>query len=120
VPGVWYGCHAICPLVDFTHENGATRVVPGSHRNPWMINRRTELVKPHPAQRQLMGSAGTIFILNIHCMHSAVRNASDKPRLALFAHFSRRNSPILLANPVPDPKPETLARHDAEIRALLE
>jgi hypothetical protein len=23
-PGVWYGCHAICALVDFTKENGAT------------------------------------------------------------------------------------------------
>ena len=34
VHGVWYSCHAICALVDFTKVNGATRVVPGSHRNP--------------------------------------------------------------------------------------
>jgi ectoine hydroxylase-related dioxygenase (phytanoyl-CoA dioxygenase family) len=108
VPGVWYACHAICALVDFTHENGATRVVPGSHRNPWMIKGRSDPRKPHPAQRQLIGAAGTVFILNIHCAHSAVHNASDKPRLALLAHFSRRDSPLLLANPAPDPSPETV------------
>ena len=36
-PGVWYACHAICALVDFTEGNGATRVLPGSHRNPRML-----------------------------------------------------------------------------------
>jgi hypothetical protein len=119
VPGVWYACHAIAALVDFTPENGSTRLVPGSHRNPWMLQGRCDPRKPHPAQRQLLGAAGTVFILNIHCAHSAVHNASDQPRLAVFAHFSRRDSPLLLANPAPDPRPETLARHGAEIRALL-
>jgi ectoine hydroxylase-related dioxygenase (phytanoyl-CoA dioxygenase family) len=75
--------------------------------------------KPHPAQRQLIGAAGTVFILNIHCAHSAVHNASDQPRLALFAYFSRRDSPLLLLNPVPDPSPQTLARPGAEIQAIL-
>ena len=42
VQSVWYACHAICPLVDFTHKNGATRVVPGSHKNPWMLKGRME------------------------------------------------------------------------------
>jgi hypothetical protein len=119
VPGVWYACHTICPLVDFTPDNGATRVVPGSHRNPRMIQGRWDPRKPHPAQRQLIGAAGTVFILNIHCAHSAVHNASAESRLALFANFSRRDSPLLRLNPTPEPSPETLARHGAEIRALL-
>jgi ectoine hydroxylase-related dioxygenase (phytanoyl-CoA dioxygenase family) len=119
VPGVWYACHVICALVDFTSDNGATRVVPGSHRNPWMIQGRADPRKPHPAQRQLIGAAGSVFILNIHCAHSAVHNASAEPRLALFANFSRRDSPLLQVNPPPDPSPETLARHGSEIRALL-
>jgi ectoine hydroxylase-related dioxygenase (phytanoyl-CoA dioxygenase family) len=119
VPGVWYGCHAICALVDFTHDNGATRVIPGSHRNPWMLKGRFDPRKPHPAERRLVGPAGTVFVLNIHCAHSAVHNGSDEPRLATFANFSRRDSPILLANPAPDPSPQTLARHAAAIQALL-
>jgi ectoine hydroxylase-related dioxygenase (phytanoyl-CoA dioxygenase family) len=119
-PGVWYGCHAICALVDFTSDNGATRVVPGSHRNPWMLKTKHDPRKPHPAQRQLTGPAGTIFVLNIHCGHSAAHNATDQPRLALFTNFSRRDSPLLLLNDsVPDPRPEVLARFDAEVQALL-
>ncbi|MBX6315999.1 MAG: phytanoyl-CoA dioxygenase family protein [Isosphaeraceae bacterium] len=119
VPGVWYGCHAICALVDFTRDNGATRVVPGSHRNPWILKSRHDPRKPHPAQRQLTGAAGTIFVLNIHCGHSAVHNATNEPRLAIFTSFTRRDSPLLLANPVPDPSPKMLARFSAEVQALL-
>ena len=69
-------------------------------------------------QRQLVGPAGTVFVLNIHCAHSAMLNRSDEPRLALFARFSRRDSPPLQANPHPDPSPAALGRHDAEIRTM--
>jgi ectoine hydroxylase-related dioxygenase (phytanoyl-CoA dioxygenase family) len=118
-PGVWYGCHVICALVDFTSQNGATRVVPGSHRNPWMLKGRFDPRKPHPAERRLIGPAGTIFVLNIHCAHSAVHNGSANPRLATLAHFSRRDSPLLLVNPAPGPSAQTLARHPAAIKAIL-
>ncbi|MEM8533746.1 MAG: phytanoyl-CoA dioxygenase family protein [Chloroflexota bacterium] len=116
-PGVWYLCHAICPLVDFTSENGATRVIPGSHRNPWMLKGLSDLRKPYPAQ-QLIGSAGTVFILNVHCAHSAVHNASSEPRHAIFSSFSRRDSPLLLQMSVPEPSAESLARYSSDIRAL--
>jgi len=120
-PGVWYGCNAICALVDFTHDNGATRVVPGSHRSPWMLKTRHDPRKPHPAQRQLTGAAGTVFVLNIHCGHSAVHNATNEPRLAIFTCFSRRDSPLLSADalPVADPSPKILARFNAEVQSLL-
>ena len=118
-PGVWYACHAICALVDFTEGNGATRVLPGSHRNPWMLKDVRDPRGPHPAQRQLVGPAGTVFVLNIHCVHSAVQNTSDAPRHALFAHFSRRDSPLLPADPHAAPSPETLARFDEQTRAIL-
>jgi ectoine hydroxylase-related dioxygenase (phytanoyl-CoA dioxygenase family) len=119
VPNVWYGCHVICALTDFTTENGATRVVPGSHRNPSMLKTRHDPRKPHPAQRQLIGPAGTVFVLNIHCGHSAVHNASNGPRLALFTNFTRRDSPIWLANRIPDPDASVLERFDDGIRTML-
>jgi hypothetical protein len=120
-PDVWYGCHAICALVDFTKDNGATRVVPGSHRNPRMLQTRHDARKPHPAQRQLLGPAGTIFVLNIHCGHSAVHNSSNGPRHAIFTGFSRRDSPVLLLNtsPAAAPSPKILARFSAGVQAIL-
>lgn len=125
-PGLWYACHVICPLVDFTPENGATRVVPGSHRHPHLVRGKgkgdmghADPDNPHPLQRQLVGATGTVFVLNIHCAHSGMLNRSAEPRLAVFAHCSRRDSPLLLANPHPDPGPAVLDRHDAEIRDVL-
>jgi hypothetical protein len=48
-----------------------------------------------------------------------VQNTSDAPRHALFAHFSRRDSPLLQADPHASPGPETLARFDEATRAIL-
>jgi hypothetical protein len=84
-----------------------------------MTKGQNDPLKPHPAQRQLTGAAGTVFVLNIHCWHSAVLNASNDPRLAIFTDFWRRDSPIMLYNPVPDPSPEIVTRFDPEIQALL-
>jgi ectoine hydroxylase-related dioxygenase (phytanoyl-CoA dioxygenase family) len=119
--GVWYGCTVICALVDFTRENGATRVVPASHRHPWMLKTGHDARKPHPIERRLTGPAGTVFVLNIHCGHSAVHNASRSPRHAIFSCFSRCDSPLLVngAIPVADPGPEVLARFDPEVQAIL-
>lgn len=119
LPGVWYACHAICALVDFTERNGATRVVPGSHRNPHFLQGRFDPRKPHRDQRQLVGPAGTVFVLNVHCAHSAVQNDAKEPRLALFSNFSRRDSPLLVGMDSAHPSPATLARHVPEVRALL-
>jgi ectoine hydroxylase-related dioxygenase (phytanoyl-CoA dioxygenase family) len=84
-----------------------------------MLRGLTDPRKPHPAEKRLTGSAGTVFILNIHCGHSAVHNSSNEPRLALMANFSRRNSPLVMMNPAPDPAPEALARHTPDIQRLL-
>lgn len=117
--GVWYLCHAICALVDFTAENGATRVVPTSHRNPWMMKAIKNPRDTHPAQIQLTGRAGTVFILNVHCLHSAVHNASNSPRLATFASYSRRDSPLLALSPPSNPDPESLLRFEDSVKRLL-
>jgi hypothetical protein len=86
-----------------------------------MLKMRHDARKPHPAQRQLVGPAATVFVVNIHCGHSAVHNASNAPRHAIFTGFSRRDSPVLLLNAssVADPSPETLARFDAEVQAIV-
>jgi hypothetical protein len=91
MPGFWYSCHAIFALSDFAAANGATRVIPGSHRNPWLLKGVRDFRGKHPQEKQLVGPAGSVFVLNVHCFHSAVNNASEEPRMGIFSNYSRRD-----------------------------
>lgn len=73
---------AIVALVDFTVNNGATRVVPGSHRRP-DLQRQAGQLADHPDQLHLTGTAGSAFVFSGHLLHSGTRNDSDQERPAL-------------------------------------
>lgn len=80
---------AIVPLVDFTERNGATRVVPGSHRDPV----RDASVEPglaHPRERIVTARAGDAIVFNGHLWHSGTKNASGERRDALQIVYRRR------------------------------
>ena len=72
----------IVPLVDFTERNGATRVVPGSHRAP-VRDASTEPGRPHPRERIVTARAGSAIAFNGHLWHSGTKNDSDERRDAL-------------------------------------
>ena len=75
---------ALWMLDDFTAENGATRVVPGSHRMPGMVPR--QLAQPdarHPDQEIVTGRAGSALVFNGHLWHAGRRNVSRGSRRAL-------------------------------------
>jgi ectoine hydroxylase-related dioxygenase (phytanoyl-CoA dioxygenase family) len=80
---------AIVPLVDFTERNGATRVVPGSHRDP-VRDASPEAGRPHPRERLVTARAGSAIVFNGHLWHSGTKNASDERRDALQLVFRRR------------------------------
>jgi hypothetical protein len=70
---------------DFTVENGATKVVAGSHQ-----------VKERPTDDffeknavQALGNAGSIILFNSNLWHSAAPNKTNHPRKALTLNFSR-------------------------------
>ncbi|MEO1055433.1 MAG: phytanoyl-CoA dioxygenase family protein [Actinomycetota bacterium] len=73
---------AIVALVDFTETNGATRVVPGSHRRP-DLQRQSGSLASHPDEIALTGPAGTAFVFNGHLLHSGTENRSNADRDAL-------------------------------------
>jgi ectoine hydroxylase-related dioxygenase (phytanoyl-CoA dioxygenase family) len=81
-------------LDDFTAENGATRVVPGSHRSGEQP--QDDLPDPgaaHEREILLLGRAGDVFVFNGHLWHGGTRNRTDRPRRAMHAYFCRRDVP---------------------------
>lgn len=83
---------AIVPLVDFTEHNGATRVVPGSHRDP-VRDASAEPGQPYPRERIVTARAGSAIVFNGHVWHSGTNNASGERRDALHIVFRRRGGP---------------------------
>jgi ectoine hydroxylase-related dioxygenase (phytanoyl-CoA dioxygenase family) len=91
-PGDYYVCNSIWLLDDFTAENGATRVVPGSHRwGQTPQQAMTDPRAPHPDEVLLLAPAGTVVIFNSHTWHGGTLNHTDKPRRALHSYFCRRD-----------------------------
>src|SRR5262245_4571909 len=57
-------------LDDFTPDNGATRVVPGSHRMPNPLPK--SMAQPesrHPDQKTVIAWAGSVLVFNSHLLH---------------------------------------------------
>jgi ectoine hydroxylase-related dioxygenase (phytanoyl-CoA dioxygenase family) len=116
--GYWV-CNTIWMLDDFTPENGATRMIPGSHR--WGTRPQDVLADPHaahPDEVLLTGKAGGIVIMNAHLWHGGTANRTAAPRLAMHAFYCRRDKAQqqyqkrLL-------RPEVQACLSSEVRELL-
>jgi ectoine hydroxylase-related dioxygenase (phytanoyl-CoA dioxygenase family) len=91
--GYWV-CNTVWLLDDFTPENGATRMIPGSHR--WGTRPQDVLddpLAPHPDEVLLTGRAGSIAVMNAHMWHGGTANRTAAPRLAMHAFYCRRDKP---------------------------
>ncbi len=92
-PGGYQVCNSIWLVDDFTASNGATRVVPGSHRFGTVPRLAlTDPAAPHPDEVLVTGPAGTVVIFNSHLWHGGTRNNSDRPRRGLHSYFTRRGN----------------------------
>jgi ectoine hydroxylase-related dioxygenase (phytanoyl-CoA dioxygenase family) len=61
-------CNSVWMLDDFTAENGATRVVPGSHKWGRLPNAdMPDPLAPHPAEVLIIAPAGSVAVYNAHC-----------------------------------------------------
>ncbi len=74
-------CNALIALCDFTADNGATRVVPGSHRWAAMP------AEPYPDGEPIELAAGDALIWNGSLWHTAGANRTDQPRPALTVNY---------------------------------
>ena len=112
-------CNSIWLLSDFTPDNGATRLVPGSHLfgvdpGEGMEDPRA----PHPDEILVQGEAGTVFVFNAFTWHGGTVNRSDSARRALHCYYCRRD-----LTPQTDQRgllrPETAARISEAQRVVL-
>jgi ectoine hydroxylase-related dioxygenase (phytanoyl-CoA dioxygenase family) len=119
-PDDYYVCNSIWLLDDFTAENGATRVVPGSQR--WGQTPQQAMDDPkaaHPDEVLLLAPAGTVVIFNSHTWHGGTLNRSDQRRRAMHSYFCRRDQPQQL-NQRQYIRPETYARLSDAARYILD
>jgi ectoine hydroxylase-related dioxygenase (phytanoyl-CoA dioxygenase family) len=89
--GGYWVCNSVWMLDDFTLENGATRMVPGSHR--WGRAPAADLSGPHPDEILLTGRAGDVVIMNAHMWHGGTANRTPAERRAMHVYYTRRDKP---------------------------
>lgn len=81
---------SVVALVDFTAENGATRVVPGSHRWPDRVLSAAEQMQQPPPERDQIAyaemPAGSAVVYSGGTIHAGGANSTDIPRRG--AHLS--------------------------------
>jgi len=116
LPGVNYciTANVIWMLDDFTLENGATRVVPGSHE--WKEYASDGLI--HKDEVRITGSKGSALIFDANLWHGGAKNHTDLTRWALALGYSRwfikpsfdfmQNTPEAIYNQLTDKQKELL------------
>ena len=79
-------------LTDFTVDNGATLVVPGSHRmadNPATGHMaQVDQDAPYPTETQATGRAGSVLMYDSRLWHAVAPNRSRAPRAALIVRYA--------------------------------
>src|SRR5262249_53151248 len=90
----YYVCTAAWMLDDFTKQNGATRIVPGTHKSRMLPKEvMSDPNQFHPDEVVGVGQAGDALVFNGHCWHAGGRNDTDQPRRAILVHYIRADHP---------------------------
>ena len=85
-------CNSIWLLDDFTADNDATRIIPGTQRHdkrPWDV--MNDPAADHPDQVLIEARAGSVVIFNSHTWHGGFLNKTNAPRRAMHCYFCRRH-----------------------------
>lgn len=91
--GPWV-CNAVWVIDDFRHDNGALRVVPGSHLwGQLPQDALPDAAATHPDEVVLTAPAGAVIVFNAHLWHGGLANTTSRPRIALHAFYCRNDKP---------------------------
>jgi len=120
-PGEYQVCNSIWLLDDFTADNGATRVVAGTHLREDGKTPREVIAdpsQPHPDEQLLLAPAGTVVVFNSHTWHGGTLNKTLARRRALHSYFTRRAQAQQLDQQA-HLTPETWARLSEPAKVIL-
>ncbi|MEN9938717.1 MAG: hypothetical protein RLZZ387_5296 [Chloroflexota bacterium] len=108
-PGDWHVLNCLILFDDMHKDNGATRVVPGSHRWPLLLppgRPRPEPMtpeeeallpvdprQPYPGEIYVSAPAGSVVAINSTIWHGGTKNVSGARRRQLHLSFTRRDLP---------------------------
>lgn len=118
--GRYFGMNSLWLIDPFTPENGATRVVPGTHRSGRVP--RDEMPDPlaaHPRETLLLEPAGTVVAFNSHLWHGGTLNRTGELRRVLHMAFVPRHRQQL-TDQRRYLRPQTRARLSAAMLHLLD
>jgi hypothetical protein len=77
-------------LDDMDVSNGATRLIPGTHRLSRLPSKSlTQRDARHPEAVQISARAGDAIVFSAHLWHAGSQNLSGAPRRIAMAHFGR-------------------------------
>ena len=81
-------------LDDLTIENGATRVIPGSHRWPTKPHdEMDDLLATHPQETYVTGPAGSVGFFNGQIWHGSTNNHTTSKRRVVHCAYTARGNP---------------------------
>lgn len=89
--GQYRVCNSIWLLDDFCVANGATRLVPGTHRCGKLPEEAlADPMLPAANEIILEAKAGTVVLFNAHLWHGGTQNKTNHPRRAIHSYFCQR------------------------------
>jgi ectoine hydroxylase-related dioxygenase (phytanoyl-CoA dioxygenase family) len=106
---------ALWLLDDFIEDNGATRLIPGSHL--WLKPLPKALRQPeakHPEERPVIAKAGSALVFNGHLSHRGARNESNRSRRVIQCQFVAREMGLMAQT-----RPDIPARLTPAARYIL-
>lgn len=87
-------CNTLWLLDDFVEDNGATRIVPGTHKSK--VLPQDTLANPnlsHPEEIKVIAPAGSVVIFNSHVWHGGTTNHTKKYRRSIHSYFCTKDQP---------------------------
>ena len=92
--GDYFACNALFLLDDMDESNGATRVIPGTHKTGQLPQEHLQDLKAaHPNEIIINAKAGDVLFLNSHVWHGGTINHSGKSRVLIQCYFVHKAHP---------------------------